>query len=92
MALGCQQTVQTFLEREISSTAEVANPNCSGFCEAAGNAANYVTSESNNYWREGSNWTCDGRKGGTAEQENDEKVEYQKKKWQEQVVSKAGVK
>ena len=90
MALGCQETVQTLLEREISSTTEVANPDSVGFCEAQGSAANCVSSESNHYWTEGSMRTCgDGREGGRAEQENAEKVEFEEKKWQEQEVSKA---
>lgn len=89
MALGCQETVQTLLEREISSTTEVANPDSVGFCEAQGSAANCVSSESNHYWTEGSMRTCgDGREGGRAEQENAEKVEFEENKWQEQDVSK----
>ena len=89
MALGCQETVQTLLEREISSTTEVANPDSVGFCEAQGSAANCVSSEGNHYWTEGSTRTCgDGREGGRAEQENAEKVEFEENKWQEQDVSK----
>ena len=79
--MGCQETVQTLLERQISSRTEVVNPDGDvGFSEA---------SVGNNYWTEGSKRSCDDRKGNTGERECTEKAEHEEeKKWQEQNISK----
>ena len=79
MALGCQETVQTLLERDILKTSEVAssNPDCEiNFSEAQGTAANDVTSVDNKIYG--------SKTGGAARGENLEVVEYQEGKWQEQ--------
>jgi len=79
VALGCQETVQTLLERDILKTSEVAssNPDCEAkFSEAQGTAANDVTSVDNK--------TYGGKTGGADRGENLEVVEYQEGKWQEQ--------
>ena len=86
MALGCQETVQTLLGREILTTTEVAiaNPDCDvRFSEVQGTAANCVTSVGNNDWREGSKKSYSGRKGETAGQEKLEEHQ-EEEKWQQQ--------